>query len=192
MSKQHAGLRGRVPGYLARLAVVGVVVAGSAALVAEPASANRLSRRQARKVEAIVSRATKPGHTSLANGRTLGALTSQGDPLVATVAKNGKTLGVVVTAIQVTCTSGDQLVMLAGWAGVSVGPGGSVSKTLQIPPSAGSGGVTITGGSSTMSGKLDRKKATFTGTWDVQFGLTLPDGTPDQCDSGHVAFKAAL
>jgi hypothetical protein len=195
VSLQHSVRTGRVPGYLGRLTVLGVVVAASAAVAVQPASARILSRRQARKLEAMVSSVSKPGHASLANGRALGGFTTQGNPFVATVAKNGKKLGMVASALNLTCTSGDQFTIVDGWAGLPIGHGGTVGKSLSIPPTVGSGsaaGITITGGADTFSGKLNRKKATFTGTWDLQFDLTLASGQTDQCDSGNVGFKAVL
>ncbi len=195
MSSQHAVQRGHRPGHLARISAVGVVVAASTVIAAQPASAKILSKRQARNVEAIASSVSKPGHASLANGRTLGGFTSQGNPIVLTVAKHGKKLGAVATALDLTCASGDQLTMVAGWAGLPVGHGGAVSTSLSIPPTAGTGsatGITITGGTDTFSGKLNRKKATFTGQWELQFDFTLASGQTDQCDSGNVGFKAVL
>jgi hypothetical protein len=64
--------------------------------------------------------------------------------------------------------------------------------TMAIPASAGNSTVSITGGTDTFMGRLNRAQATFTGSWQLHLNFVMSNGQTNQCDSGHVAFSARL
>jgi hypothetical protein len=67
-----------------------------------------------------------------------------------------------------------------------------LSVATLIGPQSGSP-VSVTGGTDKFTGKLNAKKATFSGKWRLT--LTFSDsstGQTDQCDSGVVTIHAVL
>jgi hypothetical protein len=133
---------------------------------------------------------TKPA-ASPADGRALGGFTSQGWPVVVEVSSSGKQLGLVGTTLGMSCTSGVEFPLYDGWRHLAVGSAGKVHVAFTVPPSPGSP-VSITGGTDSFSGTLDRRRATFVGSWDLQLSYSMSDGTTDQCDSGQVTLRARL
>jgi hypothetical protein len=121
----------------------------------------------------------------------LGGFTSQNWPVVLEVSSSGKRIGLAATTLAMSCTSGVSFPLGDGWQRLTIGPGGKVRALFTIPASAGST-VSITGGTDSFSGTLDRKRAMFTGSWDLQLNYSMSDGTTDQCDSGRVTFAARL
>ena len=161
--------------------------------VVSSGSAKNVSRQK--QLEAAAAAVTKPPPALLpASGKTLGGFTSQQLPIVLQVAKKDKRLDLVGTALNMTCTSGDQLVLPDGWAKLPLSKKGVINASIQLPPSGPPSAttVTVTGGTDAFSGKLNAKKATFAGTWDLHLDFSMPNNQTDQCDSGHVTFKTVL
>jgi hypothetical protein len=52
--------------------------------------------------------------------------------------------------------------------------------------------VSLTGGSHSFIGRLDRKRSTISGAWRLQLNFQASGGQTDQCDSGRVPFSARL
>jgi len=128
---------------------------------------------------------------SLSAGRALGGFTSQSQPVVLEISKSTKRLELAVADLQLTCSSGGQLIVRGGWLALPISASGQVHASRLIPPSGGSASA-VTGGSDNFSGKLNRKKATFSGTWQMQVAFSMPSGQTDQCQSGRVTFRARL
>jgi hypothetical protein len=132
------------------------------------------------------------GPVDHAAGKVLGGVTAQNWPVIVSVSSNGKKLSAQV-AFDMTCTAGDAWTAPDGWIKVPIPASGTVHAVAAVPPTAGSGGQdSITGGLDTMNGKLNRRGATFSGTWELQLNFTSPSGQPDACDSGLVRFSARL
>jgi hypothetical protein len=176
-----------------RVASLATAVAIATASTAPGVSAKSVSRKRQLQAVAIAALAKAPKPVMPAAGRLLGGFTSQSQPVVLAVAKKDKRLDVVATDLNMTCTSGDQLVIPDNWTKLPLTPKGTVTITAQLPPSAPTAGApTLTGGTDSFSGKLNGRKATFSGTWELQLTFSMPDGTTDQCDSGKVSVRAAL
>ena len=177
-------------GFAARAATVALVVTVS---VVSSGSAKNVSRQK--QLEAAAAAATKPPSAILpASGKTLAGFTSQKLPVVLQISKKDNRVDLIGAALNMTCTSGDQLVLPDGWVKLPIRKKGVVNATLQIPPSAPAAGdtVTLTGGTDAFDGKLNAKKATFSGLWDLRLEFSMPNNQTDQCDSGRVTFRAVL
>jgi hypothetical protein len=140
--------------------------------------------------DAAVSRAT-PGPVA---GHVLGGVTSQGWPVVITVSSNGMWFAREVLALEMSCTSGTTFTAPAAGGSVVIGSNGWVSAAGTIPGSSASAGsgVTLTGGSESFTGRLNRKRGTFSGTWHMHLTMAMQGGQTDECDSGQVSFTARL
>jgi hypothetical protein len=171
---------------------------GAATVIAAAASAISHGSAEGAPVQESLAQAAAVSQpkttTSPAAGRVLGGLTSQQSPVILDISKNSKRIDKAVTDLELNCTSGDQFWIPDSWSRSPLDSRGSASVHLTIPPdtSGGSNGVTVTGGSDTFSGKLNRKTATFSGSWQLQLTFSMSDGTTDQCDSGLVTFEAKL
>ena len=199
VSKPAASRRWILLGAAIIVAAVGIVSSHASAKSAS-ASANSASVR-ASLAQAASAAVPKPKTTvSPAAGRVLGGLTSQHSPVIVQISKNAKQIEVAAANLDLTCTSGDQFWLPDGWEHTALSTNGSVSLHVTVPPdtSGGSNGVTLTGGSDTFTGKLNRKAATFSGTWRLQLTYSVASttaGAPpttDSCDSGSVTFKTKL
>ncbi len=153
------------------LAVLGLLQAGQAA-AATRASAARVSDQAA--------------------GRNLSGLTSQEWPALATVTGNGKRIS-VVSALALTCSAKDDFTAEDGWGKLSIAGNGAVHGAAKVTPIPSAGGSeAITGGSRSISGKLNRTRATFTGTIELHLNYRAANGQTDSCDSGRVSFTLTL
>jgi hypothetical protein len=142
--------------------------------------------------EAAIAALAKPKETAMpAAGKVLGGFTSQSEPIVLEISKKDKRVDLAGTALDMTCTSGDQFTTADALVRLPISKQGKVHMTLVIPPSSGSP-TSITGGTDTFSGKLNRENATFSGVWQLHLTFSLSGGQTDQCDSGRVTFKARL
>jgi hypothetical protein len=171
--------------------VVPRVVAASVAIVAFTAyaanGATAASPAEAHFAQVGISHPV-PGPSA---GRVLGGLTAQHDPVVIAVSSNGKRIVEADVALDMRCTSGDEFTAEDVWFGVSIETTGSVRTAGSMPPYTDSTG-TLTE-THTLTGKLDRKRATFSGVWDVHLTyVPANNGQTDQCDSGGVAFRVRL
>jgi hypothetical protein len=120
----------------------------------------------------------------------LGGFTSQGWPVVAEVTTDRKLLEVSATGVHMSCTSGGSFNTEDVWGPLSIGARGAIHGRISVPPQAGST-VTLTGGSNTFTGKLNRARLTLTGVWHLHLNFRTADGQTDQCDSGRVTFRAS-
>jgi hypothetical protein len=169
-----------------------VIVAGVAALSVVTHDARAASGGS--YVKAAAAQAGTP-HPALgpAAGRVLGGLTAQGLPVVMAIAGNSKRIDGTKSVFQMHCTSGLDFMTPDSWARLPIRADGSVSITVAVPPIPASGaGDAITGGSDSFVGKLDRKRATFSGVWQLHLNFATSNGQTDSCDSGHVTFKVRL
>jgi hypothetical protein len=124
-----------------------------------------------------------------ANGHALGGFTSQGLPIVIEVSGNGDRIDLVGAVLMMRCTSGVQVPFPDAWSHLRVPRDGVVHAALKIPPLRR---LSVTGGTDSFWGKLNRARATFTGAWRVRLAFTTPDGQSDQCDSGVVSLAVRL
>jgi hypothetical protein len=120
----------------------------------------------------------------------LGGFTSQGWPVVAEVTTDRKVLEVTATGVHVRCTSGSSFDTEAAWVRLPISGRGAIHASMSVPPQAGST-ATLTGGSNTFNGKLNRARLTLTGVWHLHLNFRTADGHTDQCDSGRVTFRAS-
>lgn len=128
-----------------------------------------------------------------AAGHVLGGVTSQGWPVVITLSSNGMWFAREVVALEMSCTSGGTFTAPAGGGRVAIGPNGSVNAAGTIPGSPASAGSSgLTGGSESFTGRLNRKRGTFSGTWHMHLSFAMQGGQTDECDSGQVSFTARL
>ena len=177
-------------GLAVRAATAAFVVTVS---VVSSGSAKNVSRQK--QLEAAAAAATKPPSAVLpASGKTLAGFTSQKLPVVLQISKKDKRVDVIEAVFNMTCSSGDQLVLPAGWVKLPLSKKGVVNAAVEIPPSAPAAGATValTGGTDVFTGKLNAKKATLSGVWDLHLEFSLPNNQTDQCDSGPVTFRAVL
>jgi hypothetical protein len=124
-------------------------------------------------------------------GEVLGGITSQGWPIVIEIAKNGKKFSLVRAGLDMRCTLGDSFSLEGGAENLPISSDGKVHGARQIPPSPGSG-ASVTGGSEKFAGKLNRKRSTFSGMWQLHLTFVMASGQTDQCDSGRVRLTARL
>ena len=137
------------------------------------------------------SAATLPAG-GLAAGRVLGGVTSQHWPVVVAISTSGKQIQGASAGLVLSCSSGAVFPVPDGWGNVPIRAHGNVNASAGIPPSGGNSTGAITGGSDTFNGRLDRRRATFRGTWRLHVNYLMSNGQTDQCDSGPVAFSARL
>jgi hypothetical protein len=156
-----------------------VAAASVAAVTAPPALAAGLSR--------LSTRAAVPRAASV----VLGGLTGHGWPVVLTLSPNGKRLTLAVTGVDMSCTSGASFSTADALGDVAIGRRGKVHATRGIPAIT-SPSVSITGGFHTLSGTLNRRRLTFSGSWRLHLDFQMPNGQADHCDSGRVRFTARL
>ena len=137
------------------------------------------------------ARALAPGPAA---GKVLGGLTSQGWPVVLKVSGNAKSIQRVRIGLEMNCTSGASFSVPDGWIRVPILRGGQVDASAAVSPSPASGGsdVSITGGTDSFSGTLNRSSGTFSGTWHQHVDFATSGGQSDSCDSGNVTFTASL
>lgn len=125
-------------------------------------------------------------------GHVLGGMTRQHWPVIMTVAPTGKQFTAEI-ALDMHCTSGDTWTAPDGWFGVAIPASGSINVEQAIPSIPGSGTQdSITGGLHTLKGKLNRKRATFSGVWELKLNFASSTGQTDSCDSGPVSFSVRL
>jgi hypothetical protein len=177
-----------------RTASAAALAAAALACVAPAVSAHGVSRVRRLRTLATAAVAKSKTNPMPAAGKVLGGFTSQQQAIVLYVGKKDKRLDQVGTALNMSCTSGDQFLIPDRWGHVPLAKNGSVSGTFQILPGTPAPGSTATleGGTDSFSGKLNAKRATFSGTWDLHMTFALSGGQTDQCDSGRVTFKASL
>jgi hypothetical protein len=141
---------------------------------------------------AVPAASAKPTAPSpLLAGRALGGFTTQGWPVVLEIAPGARLVTVAAAGIDMTCMSGQSFSIEDGWTLLDIAPNGRVHATAQIPPSTGQS-VSLTGGSHSLAGKLNRKRSTFRGVWQLDLTFKSSDGQTDQCHSGRVAVAARL
>lgn len=136
--------------------------------------------------------AAKPGLArDPAAGRVLGGITAQGWPVVFDISKNERQVVGAISGMALSCTSGQQVSLEDAWAKLSISPGGAVHVSAAITPASVGAGVSITGGSHSMNGRLNRRTGDFKGIWHLQVDFSTSSGT-DSCDSGLVTFQLKL
>jgi hypothetical protein len=170
-----------------------LLIGATMTLAASTASAAALSRRAGIGPASQGSEArTAAAVPAKAKTMMLGGLSSKGWPVVMELSQNLKRIRLAAIGLDMTCTSGSTFSLSAWFTDLAVGPNGKVHVLAAILPQAGSGGVTLTGGNETFSGRLNRTQLTFAGTWRMQLNYTLPNNQSDHCDSGPVAFSVRL
>jgi len=178
-----------------RLVCVAAAVVAAIAYVVPSVSAHGVTRQRSLARAAVAAVAKPPANPLPAAGKVLGGLTSQRQAVVLAIAKKDKQVTQVVTSLNMKCTTGDQFFVPDGWAKLPIAHNGAVKVGVTIPSDTSTGG-TITGGTDTFTGKLNAKKATFSGKWELKLDFSMTDSTgatvTDQCDSGPVTFKAVL
>lgn len=171
-------------------AVTGLVLVAVASF-ASTGSAKSGSRSRSRETAVVAAFAKHSVRAMPAAGKVLGGFTSQHVPVVLAIAKKDKRVDVVGSVLNMTCTSGDQFFVPDGWVKLPISHAGAIKAAITIPASPGGTG-SVTGGTDAVSGTLNAKKATFSGTWEMHVSFSTSTGQDDQCDSGHVTFRAVL
>jgi hypothetical protein len=133
---------------------------------------------------------TRPIHDPAA-GRVLGGISAQGWPVVMAISKNDNQVVGTLAGIVLSCNSGQQFTIEDAWSKLRIGTGGAVHAGSAIHPPPSSSGVSVTGGSHSLNGKLNRRTGDFSGVWHLQVNFSTSSG-PDQCDSGNVAVQLKL
>jgi hypothetical protein len=171
------------------------IVSSGAAKSASASGASAKSGSHQRQLEAAAAAVKPPANVLPAAGKVLGGFSSQQMPVVFQIARKDKRINLAATALNMTCRSGDQFVAPDSWVKLPLTKKGVVNELVQIPPLTPTPGstVVVTGGTDRITGKLNAKQATLSGTWELQLDFSMP-GTnqTDQCDSGRVTFKAVL
>jgi hypothetical protein len=178
MSRFDSGRR------LGRAGAVAMLVAAVPLAAASEGSASGLSGRAA-------TRPVQP-NAGPASGRVLGGFTSQRWPIVVAISKNGGNIQMIGTGLVLTCSSGDSFPIPDRWEKLAIHTDGAVRAAVTIPASPSGSGPSITGGSDTLTGRMNRRRATFTGVWQLHLTLLLQSGQTDQCDSGLVTFTTRM
>jgi hypothetical protein len=175
-----------------RTASGAALAAAALACIAPAVSAHGVSR--ADRLQALATAAVAKSTTNAmpAAGKVLGGFTSQQQAIVLFVGKKDKRLDQVGAALNMTCTSGDQFLVSDGWKPLALAKNGSVKATLVVPPPPPGSTDPLQGATDSFSGKLNAKRATFSGAWDLHMTFALSGGQTDQCDSGRVTFRASL
>jgi hypothetical protein len=145
---------------------------------------------------AVASAQTMSGtavpHAAIATASTppapiLGGFTSQGWPAVIDFAKNGKRIRLIAVGLDMKCTSGAQFATEDGFTSLAIPRNGRIHATGTIRPSTG-----LTGGSDSLTGRFNRNRTEFVGSWELHLSFQSSTGQTDECDSGHVALAARL
>lgn len=124
-------------------------------------------------------------------GPMLGGFTAQGWPAVVQLSKDKRRLTVAEVGLLMTCTSGAELALDPYVMRVPVARNGRFHVSGTIPATSGNP-VSITGGSESFSGSLNRLRSTLSGTWQLHLDFQATDGSSDHCDSGPVKLAARL
>jgi len=114
-------------------------------------------------------------------------VTTQSYPSFVRISANGKSVQLTVIALSLNCTSGATFATPDAFKHIRISPNGNVHARVNVPPTAGSNGVSFSGTDS-MSAKLNRNRMQIAGVWELRLSYTFPNGTTDQCDSGPVRF----
>jgi hypothetical protein len=140
-----------------------------------------------------VTAALRPEVTATTNGApVLGGLTSLGWPVVLEVSPNGKRIQFAVIGLDMNCTSGGSFSVMSSARSLPIRANGTVRRTESLPPFNDGSGTSIMGGSRSISGRLNRKRWSFSGVWHEHVDFAMSNGQTDHCDSGTVAFTARL
>ena len=131
-----------------------------------------------------VSAAAPPAPSSI---KVLGGFTSQGYPVVVQIARGAHAISVAGIGLDMKCSSKAEFGLPDRWVRVPVRASGKFRDFATIPAS-GASGTEITGGSDLFTGRLDRRRWTVTGTWDLKLAFQTSAGQSDTCDSGRVTF----
>jgi hypothetical protein len=121
--------------------------------------------------------------------KVLGGFTSQGWPIVVEVSGDRKVLLAAGIGIALPCTLGNTVAVSTGAGLLRIGKGGKISGSTTIPAST-SDGVSMTGGTNSMTAVLDPKRWRVSGTWQMEMGFSSSTGQTNQCNSGRVTFTA--
>ena len=185
----HASRRSR------RLLATTLFVTMTAAVPAAHArplqSDSRLIRAESALGRAATPPAARPRAAGPAAGRVLGGFTGQGWPVVLEISNNTKRIALAATGLEMRCTSGVRFTAEDSWTHVAIGRNGGVQVIKKVSPMAGSS-ASITGGSRSLIGVLNRRQGTFFGRWRLHLEYLTSGGQADHCDSGAVPFAARL
>lgn len=167
------------------------LVTMAAAAASATASGRMLPAHAMLPASAVAAGANAELGAGPAAGQVLGGLTSQGWPVVMQVSQNGKRIDDIVIGLDMRCTSGETFSTQDGFVHLRIGPTGQVRGAVTVPPSSQSGS-SFAGATQSLTGKLNRKRATFSGAWRLHVMFSLSNGQTDTCDSGRVTFAARL
>ena len=104
-------------------------------------------------------------------------------------ARGAHAISVAGIGLDMKCSSKAEFGLPDRWVRVPVPASGNFRDFATIPVSGGSGSE-ITGGSDLFTGRLDRRRWTVTGTWDLKLAFQTSAGQSGTCDSGRVTFTA--
>lgn len=124
-----------------------------------------------------------------ANGHMLGGLTSQQWPVVVEISRNGQRIPMISAGLVLTCTSGAIVPIPDQWDMLPIARSGAVHAFTNLLPDPSAG---MTGGTDSLTGRLNRKRGTFSGTLRFEMTFSLSNGQTDDCKSGPVTFTAVL
>jgi hypothetical protein len=171
-------------------AIVAIAVAG---LAMTASSVTARSVRSSSSAEAALASAAGGARTASASaaGPMLGGFTNQGWPVVIELSSDKRRIIVAEAGLEMSCTSGAQFAVDPYLARIPIARNGRFSASATIPPSPGNP-VSLTGGSESFSGRLNRARTGLTGTWRLHLDFAATDGSTDHCDTGRVPLSARL
>ena len=120
-------------------------------------------------------------------GGILGGMTSQGWPAFLEVSNDGRQIQQAITAIDLTCTSGDAFAISDPWVAVPVARRGTFKATFHDTFVEEGVSVEL---SDELSGKFNRKRTKVSAKSRLQITFRGADGSVDSCDSGNVRLRA--
>jgi hypothetical protein len=148
--------------------------------------------RTTRPDDAAIAWNAPRANTAAFSSVVFGGVTSQRWPVVLVLSNDDKRLLTAVIGSDMSCTSG---AVISVSYGVLVNrrftSSGTVSSGGAVAPSTSSSG-SLTGGSQSITARINRKRRTLSGTWHLHLDFASPSGQTDHCDSGVVQFFARL
>ena len=132
-----------------------------------------------------VTTGTGPG----AQTGVLAGFTSQQYPAFFKIADAGRTLTLGAIALNLSCTSGDQVSLGDAFVRLHISANGKIHGAETQAPTAGTNGETYAWTDS-LTARLNRKHTQLSGTWELAVNYSFTNGMSDHCASGPVRFIA--
>ena len=119
-----------------------------------------------------------------------GGFTAEDRPVVLQVTKNLRQIKLARTALDITCSDGSSDFAPDAWQKIVVSRTGGFSGTFADTPGTSFDGKPMVS-SGKIVGKINKKRNTISGIWNLDSKITQADGSLVTCTSGDVKFNAA-